>query len=174
MQLCKLCKSISFSTLPPFPQEQFAAGLTGRKYIHQFYRRKHDSSNAAAAAVVAAAEARTKHHATIELLREAAVEGCNLCTLIQGEALLLLAEIADFDESRGGRGRPYFPPSFDMWLTQRPDGGQGFWVMSEASADGGGGNVIMLIAAFAFVVEAGTRKLGAPSRAPNSICQNEA
>lgn len=164
MQLCKLCSSIPFQALPLFPQEQFVARLTGRKYIHQFYRKKNDSSHTAAATTAGAAvETRVKHHPSIELVREAAAGGCNLCTLIQGQADLLLAELEDFKESRSGRGRPYFPPSFDMWLTQRPDGGQGFWVMSEASVDGGGANVIMPIAAFGFVVEAGMLYPPAPS-----------
>ncbi|OAA64154.1 Heterokaryon incompatibility [Akanthomyces lecanii RCEF 1005] len=115
--------------------------------MHHYFRRRDcpdDVATAEAARVV-------RYHATIDSLREAAVAECDLCTLVLGEAEALLAELNSLEES--GLTTPrYSPPTFDMWVTQRPDGGQGLWVISEPSVDRRSGT-IMPIAAFAFVVE---------------------
>ena len=154
MRLCHVCESISFESLPAFPQEDYEAQLTGRQYIQSFSRRSWLTSHNVVAGATAAETPRIKHHTSIDSLREAAAKGCELCTLIQDEAEKLLAELEGLEEYPGGRGKPYSPPNFDMWLIRRPEGGCGFWVLSEPSniTDGW---VILPIAAFGIVVEQG-------------------
>lgn len=150
MRLCKLCESIPFASLPAFPQDSYNAGSSGKQYIHHCFRRKDGTDNVVIAGEAARA---VRYHATIESLREAAAAECGLCTLVLGEADALLAELDSLDENTVTMLR-YSQPTFDMWVTQRPDGGQGLWIISEPSVDRRGGT-IMPIAAFAFVVENG-------------------
>lgn len=149
IRLCQVCDSISFEALPTFPQDDYEAGLTGKQYIQRFTRKNWSLSSDAAEKT-----ARVKHHTSLESLREAASNGCDLCKLIQDEAEKLLAELDGLEDRPDGRGKPYPSPSFDMWLTQRPEGGRGFWVVSEPSQSTSG-RVILPIAAFGVVVEEG-------------------
>lgn len=150
MPLCQLCRSIDFASLPSFPSNSFHAGLTGKQYIQHYYKARDGSSDVAADAETAR---RVRYHASIESLREAASTGCDLCALVQREVDALLAELAGLEADETTKGN-YAAPTFDMWLTQRPEGGQGFWVISERSIRGRM-ETIMPIAAFVFVVEAG-------------------
>lgn len=152
MRLCRLCETIPFPSLPVFPSDSYHAGLSGKQYIHHCFRARDNPDTAVAAAAAEAAQ-RVRYHASLDALREAAAAECGLCTLVLGEADALLAELDSLGEDERTRAR-YSPPTFEMWLVQRPNGGQGFWVMSEASADRRGGT-IMPIAAFAFTVEEG-------------------
>lgn len=150
MRLCKLCESIPFESLPAFPQDSYHAGSSGKQHIHHYFRRR-DCPDVATTAETARV---FRYHATIDSLREAAAAECDLCTLVLGEADALLSELDSLEESELTTLR-YSPPTFDMWVTQRPDGGQGLWVISEPSVNRRSGT-IMPIAAFAFVVEEGT------------------
>ncbi|KAK3180179.1 hypothetical protein K4F52_008481 [Lecanicillium sp. MT-2017a] len=147
MRLCQVCEAIPFEVLPAFPQNDYEAGLTGKEYIQRFTRNNWSLSRNAGEET-----ASVKHHASLESLRETASNGCELCKLIQKEAEKLLVELDGLEDRPDGRGKPYPSPSFDMWLTQRPEGGRGFWVVSEPS-QGTGGRVILPIAAFGIVVE---------------------
>lgn len=150
MRLCKLCESIPFESLPAFPKELYHAGSSGKRYIHHYFRQKDFADDVAATEKTSRA---VRYHATIDSLREAAAAECGLCILVLGEADALLAELDSLDENTVTMLR-YSPPTFEMWVTQRPDGGQGLWVISEPRLDRRGGT-IMPIAAFAFVVEEG-------------------
>ncbi|OAR02778.1 hypothetical protein LLEC1_07878 [Akanthomyces lecanii] len=148
MRLCNVCESIPFESLPAFPVDSYHAGSSGKQYIHHYFRREDrpdDVSPTEEAARV------VRYHATIDSLREAAAAECDLCTLVLGEADALLAELQSLEENESTR-LTYSPPTFDMWVTQRPDGGQGLWIISEPSSHRRSGT-IMPIAAFAFVVE---------------------
>lgn len=149
MPLCDICKSIPFEDLPPFPEEEYFRTLTGLEYVQTLVPNKDVSRDATASSV--------RHHASIEGLREAAAEGCELCLLIQGEADVMLAEL----EGLEGVMEQYsnFLPTFDMWLTKRPDGGQGFWVLSECNPSVRG-TVTVPVAAFGFAVAEGMSEFG--------------
>lgn len=51
----------------------------------------------------------------------------------------------------------YALPTFDLWLSRRPEGGQGFWVLSESTASLNMTEVI-IIAAFTFTTSDGMFK----------------
>ena len=144
MPLCDICKSIPFEDLPPFPEEEYIRTLTGLEYVQTIVRNRDASRDATASSV--------RHHANIEGLRGAAAKGCELCLLIQGEADAMLAELDGLE----GLMKRYSdgPPTFDMWLTKRPDGGQGFWVLSECSTSVGGTEIVP-VAGFGFAVAEG-------------------
>lgn len=146
MPLCQVCSSISLAALPDFPSQHYHETLSGRKYIHHFIKHQENAPNTAA---LNAVREQGQHHGSLEALRAAAADGCGLCILIEGEADALLEEIG----SLGEEGR-YSPPAFDMWLTKRPEEGQGFWVLSECSSSFAN-KKIMPIAAFTFVVDDG-------------------
>ena len=114
---------------------------TGLKYVQHLVRHKDAFRDATASSV--------RHYANIEGLRRAAAEGCGLCLLIQGEADAILAELDGLE----GLMKHYSgsPPTFDMWLTKRPEGGQGFWVLSECSTSAKGA-VTIPVAAFGFAL----------------------
>ncbi|OAA77214.1 Heterokaryon incompatibility [Akanthomyces lecanii RCEF 1005] len=59
----------------------------------------------------------------------------------------LLAEL----ETPKGKQLECSPPDFDTWVSQRPDGGQGFWVWSAPTSNTSGGEILP-VAAFAFIV----------------------
>ncbi|KAJ3498975.1 hypothetical protein NLG97_g706 [Lecanicillium saksenae] len=121
---------------------------SGQKHIHEYYPRLATPAGAVAAAEAAKS---VRYHSSIETLREAAAAGCELCILVLGEANALLAELAALEKDSTRLGR-HSAPLFDMWLTQRPEGGQGFWVISDQKFPRRAA-VIMPIAAFGFVVE---------------------
>jgi hypothetical protein len=168
MPLCQVCESISFESLPAFPQKDFEAELTGQTYIQSFTRKDWTTSRNGAVDATTAAAVRVKHHTSVEVLREAASRGCELCTLIRDEADKLLTELDGLEEYPGGRGKPYPSPSFDMWLTQRPEGGRGFWVLSEPS-NNMGGRMVLPIAAFGIVVDEGMFRPEVLSRVLNRL-----
>ncbi|KID88982.1 Heterokaryon incompatibility [Metarhizium guizhouense ARSEF 977] len=141
MPLCDICKSIPFKHLPPFPKEEYVRTSTGLEHVQTLVPNKFNPRGATAP--------RVRYHANTQSLRGEAAEGCELCLLIQGEADVMLAELEDHegrmkDDSDG-------PPTFYMCLTKRPDGGQGFWVLSECSPRARG-TVTVPVAVFGFTV----------------------
>ncbi|XWX01535.1 hypothetical protein V2A60_009563 [Cordyceps javanica] len=139
MPLCQTCQSIPFGNLPPFPKDEYRAGLSGLEHVHPFSRR-------GGTAAQDVPTTRVRHHASLEGLGRAAADGCELCVLIRAQADALLAEL-ETPKAKEGR---YSPPDFDMWLTQRCDGGQGFWVWSAPTFNSRA--AVLPVAAFAFVV----------------------
>lgn len=103
---------------------------------------------------------RVKYHGCFDALREAAEAGCDLCNLVRAESDNLLAELAEQKEYPG-IGKAYSAPSFNMWLTQRPAGAQGFLILSEVSNALGTSKrpgTFMAVAAFGVVAEDGMNK----------------
>lgn len=105
---------------------------------------------------------RVRHHASLADLRRAADDGCKLCRLILAQADALLTELKTVTPAR--RNQDYLP-NFEMWLSQRGDGGQGFCVMSNIG-DPANGTKIVPVAAFGFVVDDGMSGL----LNPRSMC----
>ncbi|CEJ82949.1 hypothetical protein VHEMI02987 [[Torrubiella] hemipterigena] len=144
MTVCQVCESIAFDDLPGFPWDSYATGLSGKQYQHSFYRMLPEPPDAAVSTV--------RYHANLESLRAAAAAECALCVIILAQVEALLAELVELHKLAEAREARLYPtPTFDMWLVRRPDGDQGFWVMSEVpkSKDM---STISLIAAFAFAV----------------------
>ncbi|KAJ2982233.1 hypothetical protein NQ176_g1521 [Zarea fungicola] len=115
------------------------------QHVHMLYAKRGTSKEAIAAA------SRVRHHGTLVSLRTAAADGCELCIQILVQADLLLAELETVEKATFNRG---YWPTFDMWLSQREDGGQGFCVISN-TGDHGAGASIVPVAAFAYVADNG-------------------
>lgn len=148
MIVCQVCESIAFDNLPAFPWDRYATGLSGKQYQHSFYRMVPEAPDTAVSSV--------RYHANLEALRAAAAAECALCVIILAQAEALLAELVELHKhAEAAEARLYPTPTFDMWLVRRPDGDQGFWVMSEGpkSKDMA---LVSLIAAFAFAVPDGS------------------
>ncbi|ATY65983.1 Heterokaryon incompatibility [Cordyceps militaris] len=143
MPLCPVCSAIPFRHLPPFPEPQHSQGLTGLQHVHPLYRLREFPRDPRSSSV--------RHHASAEALREAAAAGCDLCALIQGQLDRIMSEIEGQDEDIRTLYRPSYQPAVDLWLVQRPFGGQGFWVLSE-SVQSRDEREIIPIAAFGFAV----------------------
>lgn len=120
MPFCNICKSISFEDLPPFPEEGYMKTITGLRYIHSLFPNSKLTEAQSLGTV--------KYHGNIIDLQHAAANGCELCQLIKDQTDALLAELDSLDHHQ--RVLEYSPPTFDMWLTKRPEGGNGFWVLS--------------------------------------------
>ncbi|KAJ3473215.1 hypothetical protein NLG97_g10444 [Lecanicillium saksenae] len=156
MQLCQLCQSIPFASLPIFPKDDRYAVGNGGSNIVVLIAKPGDPGDDATTAKAAESH-KVKHHPNLDSLREAAAGGCELCVLILGEAEPLLAGLGELGDE-GSPGRAAYPtPSFDMWLTKRPEGLDGFWVVSgpRESKAPTPFKMLLLVAAFGFVVDQG-------------------
>lgn len=145
MTLCDICGSIAFENLPPFPTNEYQLTLSGLQHVHMLVVKRGTSKEAIVAL------SRVRHHASLASLRTAADNGCELCALILAQADALLTELETLQN--GQRSEDHLP-TFDMWLSQREEGGQGFCVWSN-SVDHADGARIVPVAAFAFVVSDG-------------------
>ncbi|KAJ4148425.1 hypothetical protein LMH87_002895 [Akanthomyces muscarius] len=145
MTLCDICGSIAFGNLPPFPTNEYQLTLSGLQHVHMLVVKRGTSKEAIVAL------SRVRHHASLASLRTAADNGCELCALILAQADALLTELETLQN--GQRSEDHLP-TFDMWLSQREEGGQGFCVWSN-SVDHADGARIVPVAAFAFVVSDG-------------------
>lgn len=141
MTLCQICQSTSFESLPPFPTDVHRGALDGLEHVVRFFRARGSRD---------VPMSRVRHHADLKSLQNAAENGCEVCLLIYEQALAMLAEL----ETSKGKKSPYSPPSFDMSLSQRPDGGQGFWVWSAPISNTIRAEIAP-VAAFTFVVAEG-------------------
>ena len=141
MTLCDLCASIPLEGLPPFPSERYHEYLSGKPHFQH--------GGLKAAYTNAAPAPRFPHQPNLESLRRAAAAGCELCHLIQSQVDSVLSDVAAFDELE--RETIGAPEDFALWLTKRPDGGQGFWAVTEVPSSA----EIYLLAAIAFCAEEG-------------------
>lgn len=142
MTLCDICSSVAFDNLPPFPTNEYQLTLSGLQHVHMLLIKRGTSKEAIASL------SRVRHHKGLASLRTAAGNGCELCALILAQADALLAELQTLQSEQ--RPQEYLP-TFDMWLSQREEGGQGVCVWSN-SVDHADGATIVPVAAFAFVV----------------------
>lgn len=139
MTLCIVCQSIPFDNLPEFPSDAFNASCSGKKYIHNFVRRRGTEP-------VGPVFRSVRHHESYNALKAAVERGCELCALIKESADAVCADIEAAEDER------YAQPTFDMWLCQPQKGRQGFWVFSENASKYA---EVPLLAAFMFVVPDG-------------------
>lgn len=77
--------------------------------------------------------------------------GCEICRLIetQADGLLDYIETSKFPTRGLGPARPLF----DLWLTKRPYGGDGFWVLTNSTR--GTGRALLILAAITFSCDGG-------------------
>ena len=143
MSLCDLCASIPLEGLPPFPEERYIKTLSGKPHFQcMVLKREYDE---------APEPPKFQHHADLESLRHAAGAGCGLCRLIEAQVDAILGDIGSLDARR--RDVYGLPPSFDLWLTKRPKGGQGFWAVT--SCGGKRDDAIIPVATIGFCAEDG-------------------
>lgn len=125
MQLCDTCKSIDWEGLPAFPEDLYERNSTGLQHVHSLYAKEQGTGDQATD--------RVKYHESFDALRRASMNGCGLCVLVKRQADALLIEMEGLEgiekEMEGT------PPTFDMWLTKRPEKGQGVWVLSEVKKE---------------------------------------
>jgi hypothetical protein len=140
MPLCELCKSISWESLPVLPSSYWC-GAPSWKYIHAFYR--NDEPNDPVGRL---------YHSSIENIRDSA-EQCDLCNLILSAVDKVITELDGATEEKILRynSRPD-RLIFELSLTTRRDGGDGFWVFSKSEDS----RTIYLVAAIGFCVQDGT------------------
>ena len=125
MSLCHICELIQWEDLPPFPEELYERNATGLQHIHNLFPKSHPTREQL--------KTRGRYHGSLAELSLAAAAGCELCLLVKAQADALLAEIGGLSgiqrELEGNM------PTFNMWLTKRPGGGAGFWILSEGQQD---------------------------------------
>lgn len=146
MVLCDLCQTIPHQELPPYPEEYecyFSAG----DYFFPARRRDSHQKNTQREPLGLG----LPHHPTLESLRQASAAGCEICRLVETQADGLLGHIETYGPAKHSLGRAY--PLFDLWLTKRPYGGDGFWVLT--SSTHGTGRVLLILAAVIFSCDDG-------------------
>lgn len=147
--LCQLCQTIPLQDLPRFPDESYFRTLSGLPNLHQLFHKAtlDDIPDPLG----------FHHHDGLEKLRSASTSGCELCHLIEAEADALLADIAkrnsQYSQFPDILARLHSDPSFDLWITRRPEGGDGLWVVTESATTK---NVLFVVATLGFASENGT------------------
>jgi hypothetical protein len=148
--LCQLCQTVPFHDLPQFLDESYFRSNSGQPNLHAMHRDTLEEVPILFG---------FHHHPDLESLRRASTSGCELCRLIEIEADALLVDISE-------RNLKYsqFPevlarldacdPSFDLWITKRPKGGDGFWVVAKSAS--APEELLFLVATFGFCSEDGT------------------
>lgn len=143
MALCDLCQTISHQDLPPYPEEYECYVSTGDYFFPAKRRDRNKNTQPEPLGF--------PHHPTLESLRQASAAGCEICRLIKTQADGLLGHIETYGPAKHSLGRAY--PLFDLWLTKRPYGGDGFWVLTNSSH--GTGRVLLILAAIVFSCDDG-------------------
>lgn len=141
MTLCDLCRSIPLNDLPPFPPKYFTH-KNGWRYINYFYPRELGLDTTGIG---------IPHQPDLRSLQYSA-KTCDLCGVILGRLDLVTSQLKDLENDAAfikmqGSG----PPVFDLFLTQRKGGGNGFLVMCNGDNQYG----IYLMAAVGICTEDG-------------------
>ncbi|KJZ74886.1 hypothetical protein HIM_05795 [Hirsutella minnesotensis 3608] len=126
MTLCYVCQAIPFQILPSFPDESYVRLWSDYPGIHELLLKNGSRPPSPIG---------FHYQSCLENLRITSTLGCELCRHVEKKADDLLADIAsmyakDKDPRRAD-------PSFDLWITARPEGGDGFWIftISESTAE---------------------------------------
>ena len=146
--LCELCQSIPFLDLPHFPDDSYTRTATGKEHLQELIHHKLDDPIPEPLGF--------HHHPKLESLRRASAAGCELCRQIEIQADRLLEDIAE----RKARwveypsvATPTGDPSFDLWVTRRGEGGDGFWVSAKSVSKPD--KLLFVVATFGFCAEDG-------------------
>jgi len=149
--LCQVCQATPWHDLPRFPDESC---VTTRSSWPNFHRIIHRDTLEDLPDPFG-----FHHHAGLENVRNASASGCELCRMIEIEADALLVDIAERNlkhsqSSRVLTRKDPADPSFDLWITRRPEGGDGFWMVTKSAS--APDRLLYLVATFGFCSENGT------------------
>ena len=144
MVLCDLCRTIPHQGLPSYPEEYKCYFSAGDFFYPARHRDNHQNRQPEPLGF--------PHHQTLKSLRQASAENCEICRLIETQADGLLDHIETYGPPKHSLGRAY--PLFDLWLTKRPHGGDGFWVLTNSTR--GTGRVLLILAAIVFACNDGS------------------
>lgn len=154
--LCQLCQTIPLNDLPRFPDDSYGRGLSGMPKLHTMWH--FDTMEEPCDPLG------FHYHDGLESLRSASASGCELCRLVEIEADALLVDIAERNLKYAKypeeiKQRHPLDPSFDLWITQRPEGGDGFWVIAKSMSEPK--KRLFLVATFGFGSENGAATVSA-------------
>lgn len=126
--LCQLCQSIPLHDLPNLPQHYIKSSEDG---LHELDGRpEHLSPTGTIPGPLG-----FPHHPDLESLRRASAAGCELCREIERGADGLLAAVMRHKSENPLAWSLVGDPTFDLWVTKRPEGGDGFWVVTKSSVE---------------------------------------
>ena len=149
VNLCPLCQRIPFHDLPPFPDSSYTRTLTGKVFLHNLIHR--NSKNEPIPEPLG-----LRHHPDLASLRAASASGCELCREIERYADGVLENIAGINAEYANSPKllsQTADPSFELWVTRRGEGGDGFWVSTKSVSRPG--HYLSVIATFGFCAESG-------------------
>ncbi|KAH7125036.1 heterokaryon incompatibility protein [Dactylonectria estremocensis] len=139
-RLCALCESMSFEALPAFPEEYYMRTLSGYAHLQHLIVPKCKRPELLG----------FKHHPDLESLRRAAKEGCDLCQLIEAQADAVQSDFKNKEmpvlQELGVNEGAHL--TLNLWVTKRPDGQDGIWVLTNCSWELG--RKVVPVAAIAF------------------------
>lgn len=147
--LCNLCVSIPIEALPAFPST-YINTESKWSYIHAFVENTAEEHPGPPG---------SPHQPDLESLKTSAAT-CELCCLILNQIDRFIDEFraAEQDEFfRNTYNKGY--PGFDLWVTRRRAGGEGFWVLSTGKEKDRDRRSLFLLAAFGLCVTDGTSLL---------------
>ncbi|SPN99258.1 uncharacterized protein DNG_02295 [Cephalotrichum gorgonifer] len=144
--LCQLCQSISLQSLPPFPDDSYRRTVSGRPNLQKLVHREENDPIPTPFGF--------PHHLSLEALRAASAASCELCRQIETGADGLLADLTSEKEWRAKY--PEVPaergdPSFELWITKRGEGGDGFWVSTKCASEPE--NTLFIVATFGLCID---------------------
>jgi hypothetical protein len=148
-KLCSLCQRIPFHGLPPFPDSSYTGTISGMQYLVELFR--DDTKHKPVPEPLG-----LRHHADLASLRSAAASGCDLCREIERHADCVLGDIASVKAMYADSPRVSLKPgdpTFELWVTRRGEGGDGFWVSTKSASSGD--KYLFVIATFGFCADTG-------------------
>jgi hypothetical protein len=151
-KLCSLCQRIPFHDLPPFPDSSYTRTVSGKQFLLQLIRDNDPEHKQEPVPEPLG----LRHHPDLASLRSASAAGCDLCREIERHADCVLEDIASIKARYADSPRVSLnpgDPSFELWVTRRGEGGDGFWVSTKSASRRD--NLLFVVATFGFCAESG-------------------
>ena len=129
--LCQVCQTIPLHDLTPFPDSSYTRSLSGYTHVHELIHRPSHNDPVPPSLGF-------PHHPSLEALRAASAAGCDLCREIEIQADDVLGDIDQRNETWPRLQKvptPAGDPSFDLRVTARGEGGDGFWVVTKSESN---------------------------------------
>ncbi|KAF2460553.1 hypothetical protein BDY21DRAFT_167593 [Lineolata rhizophorae] len=123
MALCSLCRSIPLTNLPTLPTSFYSYHAPGHNLVPMIRDRKK---------IVPGEEIGFSHQPGLDSLRRSALN-CELCELLEEAAKGLIANLQEAEKVDSSKyiAKEGFPPTFQLWLTQRLDRAKGFLIWTD-------------------------------------------
>lgn len=143
MTLCEICQSIPLEDLPSFPRldDLFYTG-------HLVFIRLGKDDDRWPPDTLGFA-----HHPNIDSLRQSSAVGCELCHILEVQVDEAIIGIETYEKTRGIS----VSCRFDLWLTRRMHGGDGFVLLTPIETTRG--SYVLMLAAMVFCCDEGIAKL---------------